>query len=81
MYNGITTKLAKVDKRVQSNTAKEALQDIIDQLESKPKFQRAYAKDIAGAKAMMERGDYTLSDINNIRRAYDKVNTGMFTAQ
>lgn len=81
MYNGITQKLAKVDKRVESNSAKEALQDILDQLESKPKFKRAYAKDIAAAKKMLESGEYSLSELNNIRRAYDKVNTGMYTAQ
>jgi len=81
MYNGITKKLEKVDKRVQSTSAKEALQDIIDQLESKPKFQRAYAEDIAAAKKMLESWDYSLTELNNIRRAYDKVNTSMYTAQ
>ena len=46
-YNGITTKLAKIDKTVKSTSADEALQDILDQLNSSPKIQRAYAKDIA----------------------------------
>jgi len=46
-YNGITTKLANIDKTVKSNHADEALQDILDQLNSSPKIQRAYAKDIA----------------------------------
>jgi len=45
-YNGITTKLAKIDTKVQSKSANEALQDILDQLNSSPKIQRAYAKDI-----------------------------------
>ena len=44
-YNGITTKLAKIDKTVKSTHADEALQDILDQLSS-PKLKRAYAKDI-----------------------------------
>ena len=30
---------------------------------------------------MLKKGEYTLSELNNIRRAYDKVNTGMFTVQ
>lgn len=30
---------------------------------------------------MLARDEFTLSELNNIRRAYDKVNTGMFTAQ
>lgn len=81
MYNGITEKLANTNTIVKSKTAKEALQDIVDQLESKPKIKRAYQADIDAAKAMMEKWEYTLSDLNNIRRAYDKVNTGMYTAQ
>lgn len=81
MYNWITNKLANVDKTVKSPVAQSALEDIVNQLESSPKLKNAYAKDIAWAKAMLEKWDYTLSDINNIRRAYDKVNTGMFTTQ
>lgn len=81
MYSGITNKLAKVDKRVKSNTAKEALLDIKEQLESSPKLARAYKKDIDGINEMLAREDFTLLELNNIRRAYDKVNTGMFTAQ
>jgi hypothetical protein len=46
MYNGITKNLAKVDAKVQSPIAKEALMDILEQLESSPKIARAYAKDI-----------------------------------
>lgn len=46
MYNGITSQLSKVDAKVQSPVAKEALMDILDQLESSPKLARAYAKDI-----------------------------------
>lgn len=46
MYNGITKNLSKVDARVQSPVAKEALLDILEQLESSPKIARAYAKDI-----------------------------------
>jgi hypothetical protein len=46
MYNGITKELAKVDSRVQSPVAKEALIDIMEQLESSPKIALAYAKDI-----------------------------------
>ena len=80
-YNGITTKLANIDKTVKSNHADEALQDILDQLNSSPKIQRAYAKDIAWVENMLKKGEYTLSELNNIRRAYDKVNTGMFTVQ
>ena len=80
-YNGITTKLAKINKTVKSPSADEALQDILDQLNSSPKIQRAYAKDIAWVENMLKKGEYTLSELNNIRRAYDKVNTGMFTVQ
>jgi len=79
-YNGITTKLAKIDKTVKSTHADEALQDILDQLSS-PKLKRAYAKDIVWIENMLKKWEYTLSDLNNIRRAYDKVNTGMFTAK
>lgn len=46
MYNGITKQLANTNARVQSPVAKEALLDILDQLESSPKIARAYAKDI-----------------------------------
>ena len=80
-YNGITAKLAKIDKTVKSTHADEALQDILDQLNSSPKIQRAYAKDIAWVENMLKKWEYTLSELNNIRRAYDKVNTGMFTVQ
>lgn len=80
-YNGITTKLAKINKTVKSTPADEALQDILDQLNSSPKIQRAYAKDIVWVENMLKKWEYTLSDLNNIRRAYDKVNTGMFTVQ
>ena len=45
-YNGITSKLAKINKTVKSPSADEALQDILDQLNSSPKIQRAYQKDI-----------------------------------
>lgn len=54
-YNGITTKLAKIDKTVKSTHADEALQDILDQLNSSPKIQRAYAKDIAGVENMLKK--------------------------
>lgn len=81
MYNGITKQLANTNARVQSPVAKEALLDILDQLESSPKIARAYAKDIEWVKAMLARNDFSLSELNNIRRAYDKVNTGMFTVQ
>lgn len=81
MYNGITKNLSKVDARVQSPVAKEALLDILEQLESSPKIARAYAKDIEWVKSMLSRNEFTLSELNNIRRAYDKVNTGMFTVQ
>lgn len=46
MYNGITRELSKVQSRVQSPVAKEALLDILEQLESSPKIARAYARDI-----------------------------------
>ncbi len=81
MYNGITKELSKVKTPVKSEVAKEALQDIMEQLESSPKIARAYAKDIAWVKSMLARDEFTLSELNNIRRAYDKVNTGMFTVQ
>ena len=81
MYNGITKNLASVDTKVQSPIAKEALMDIMEQLESSPKIARAYAKDIEWVKAMLARDEFTLSELNSIRRAYDKVNTGMFTVQ
>ena len=80
-YNGITTKLSNINKTVKSTSADEALQDILDQLNSSPKIQRAYAKDIVWVENMLKKWEYTLSDLNNIRRAYDKVNTGMFTVQ
>ena len=74
-YNGITQKLAKIDTKVKSDPANQALQDIIDQLTSSPKLARFYKSDIEAAQKMLENGNYTLSDLNNIRRAYDKVNT------
>ena len=54
-YNGITTKLAKIDTKVQSKSANEALQDILDQLNSSPKIQRAYAKDIVWVENMLKK--------------------------
>lgn len=81
MYNGITEKLSKIEKPVQSPVAKEALQDIMEQLESSPKIARAYADDISAVKDMLSRDQYTLTELNNIRRAYDKVNTGMYTVK
>lgn len=81
MYHGITNQLAGVKEKVQAPVAKEALLDIMEQLESSPKIARAYAKDIQWVKDMLARDEFTLSELNNIRRAYDKVNTGMFTVQ
>lgn len=81
MYNGITKNLAKVEKRVKSEDAREALLDMIEQMESSTKIKRAYSDDIQAAKNMLSRDDYSLSELNNIRRAYDKVNTGMFTVE
>lgn len=46
MYHGITNQLAGVKEKVQAPVAKEALLDIMEQLESSPKIARAYAKDI-----------------------------------
>lgn len=79
MYHEITKQLEWVESRVQSPVAKEALMDILDQLQDGWKIERAYAKDIEWIKAMLARDDFSLSDLNNIRRAYDKVNQWMFT--
>lgn len=81
MYNGISQKLKSVDVTVKSPTATEALNDMLEQLTSKPKLARAYAKDIKGIQDMLTKWEYTLDELNNIRRAYDKVNTWIYTAK
>lgn len=81
MYTWISKELKKIPTRVQSNTAKEALEDMLEQLTNKPKIAKAYAKDIAWIQAMLKKWDFTLDEINNIRRAYDKVNTWIYTAK
>lgn len=81
MYNGISQKLKSVDIKVNEPAATEALNDILEQLTSKPKLARAYAKDIKGIQDMLAKWEYTLDELNNIRRAYDKVNTWIYTAK
>jgi len=82
MYNGINTQLKNIQAPpVKSKEATLALQDIIEQLSSKPKLANAYAKDINRANDLLQKWEYTPLELNNIRRAYDKVNTGMYTAK
>lgn len=82
MYNGINTQLKNIKAEpVKSQKADLALQDIIEQLSSKPKLANAYAKDITRAQELLKKWEYTPLELNNIRRAYDKVNTGMYTAK
>lgn len=65
---------------MKSDVAKEAIADMVEQMESSPKIKRAYSNDIAYLKDLASREDYTPVELNNIRRAFDKVNTGMYTA-
>jgi len=82
MYQWIGTKLKNVQApAIQSKYATEALQDMLDQLTSSPKLQRAYSKDIEWIQTMLDKWAYNLDELNNIRRAFDKVNTWMYTAQ
>lgn len=81
MYNWIWQQLKNIDVKVKSNTATDALNDMLEQLTSKPKYARAYEKDIASIQDMLKRWEYTLDELNNIRRAYDKVNTWIYTAK
>jgi len=82
MYQWITRNLGQIqDVPKASEITTQALEDILDQLTSTPKLKRAYAKDIEWVQSMLAKWEYTLSELNNIRRAFDKVNTWMFTAQ
>lgn len=81
MYNWIWQQLKNIDVKVKSNAATDALNDMLEQLTSKPKYARAYANDIASIQNMLNRWEYTLDELNNIRRAYDKVNTWIYTAK
>jgi len=81
-FKGITTKLKAVkDTPTSSKVTTQALEDMLDQLSSSKKLQLAYAKDIKAIEGMLKKGKYTLLEKNNTRRAFDKVNTWMFTAQ
>ena len=81
-YNTLNSKLkTATTTRVKSDKATEALEDILESLTSSKKLEKWYAKDIKAVKEMLEKPDYSLEDLNNIRRSFDKVNTGMYTAK
>lgn len=80
-YKAINDKLAKVTERVDSKGARDAISDMVEQLSSSDKFKRAFSGDIQYLEGLLKQDDFSALELNNVRRAFDKVNTGMFTAQ
>lgn len=78
-YKSVNEKLSKVKVRTKSESAKDAVMDMVEQMESSPKLKRAYAEDIAYLKRLAKQPDFSPVELNNVRRAFDKVNTGMYT--
>lgn len=81
-YTGINKRLSESAYRIpKSEKVINAIDDIIWELSSKPKLARAYKKDIEILQKLREQNEYSLVDINNLRRAYDKLNTGIYDAK
>ena len=81
-YNGIKEQLAPITERIESTGAKNAISDMLETFDGLSSLEKSvYEKDINYLQKLSEQEDYTLSELHALRQAFDKVNTGMYTAK
>lgn len=82
MYQWINTELWKINTQVSSPNAKMAIGDMLETFDWLSNLEKIhYAPDIAYLKELAQKDTYSLTELNNLRRAFDKVNTWMYTAK
>jgi hypothetical protein len=81
-YNWIKEQLKTITERIESKWAKTAIDDMLETFDSLSSLEKdVYKRDIEYLKTLAEQSDYSLSELHALRQAFDKVNTGMYTAK
>lgn len=72
-YNGITKYLSKIDERIASQDAKKMLATMSSEMKLSDILKSEYPEYIAKIDDMVKQSDYSLSELNAVRRDFDRI--------